>query len=366
MRKFTLVISILALIGGLATAPLSAQAATAEDLLAQINKLAPAERQKRLEEGAKKEGNVVVYSNHGLETIEAYAEGFTKKYPFIKVERTRLQGAKGLDRILLEHRVGKLTADVVGVDFDNIGELVKAGVLGRYDSPEKKYYSNQFWDKDGRWYVGEYTLVVIGYNTNLVKPAEAPKTYADLLNPKWKGDISIDTEPEQAVFAWLMEWGDEKTAEYMKALMRNGTVARRGHTLQVQLLCSGEIKIAAEVYPLRVAQMKREKKCPIDMVFTNPTPGSLGSHTGIAKSASHPHAAALYLDFTLSADGVAALAKAGGTLSARKGAKLPYEEIPNFEEKGIKIILIGHEKMAELKDKGYKLMDEIIVRKQFK
>ena len=91
MRKFTLVISILALIGVLATVPLSAYAATPEDLLAQINKLSPAERQKRLEEGAKKEGNVVVYSNHGLETIEAYAEGFTKKYPFIKVERTRLQ-----------------------------------------------------------------------------------------------------------------------------------------------------------------------------------------------------------------------------------------------------------------------------------
>src|SRR5262245_59089950 len=293
MRKFTLVISILALIGGLATAPLSAQAATAEDLLAQINKLAPAERQKRLEEGAKKEGNVVVYSNHGLETSRANAQGSTTKYPLIKGERTRLQGAKGLDRILLEHRVGKLTADVVGVDFDNIGELVKAGVLGRYDSPEKKYYSNQFWDKDGRWYVGEYTLVVIGYNTNLVKTAEATKSYADLLNPKWKGDISIDTEPEQAVFAWLLEWGDEKTAEYMKALMRNGTVARRGHTLQVQLLCSGEIKIAAEVYPLRVAQMKRAKKCPVDMVSPNPTAGSLGSRPGSHQSASHPHGGAL-------------------------------------------------------------------------
>jgi iron(III) transport system substrate-binding protein len=341
-----------------------ARAATVDEILAGINKLPAKERQRRLEEAAKKEGGLVVYSNQGLETIREYATAFGKKYPFIKVEPSRLQGAKGLDRILLEHRMGKLPADVVGVDFDNIGELLKVGIHARYDSPEKKNYPSQFWDKGGRWYAAEYTLVVIAYNTNLVKPSEAPKGYADLLNPKWKNDISIDTEPEQAVFAWLLEWGEQKTAEYMKALMRNGTVPRRGHTLQVQLLCSGETKIAVEVYPPRVLQMKHEKGCPIDMVFPNPTPGSLGSHTGIAKSAKHPHAAALYVDFMLSEDGVAALVKGGGTIPARKGAKVGWEEISTLEEKGVRMILIGHEKMAELKDKGYKLMDEIIVRKQ--
>jgi iron(III) transport system substrate-binding protein len=344
----------------------SGHAATVEETLAGINKLPAGERQKRLEEGAKKEGGITVYSNQGLETIQAYEHAFSKKYPFIKVDSTRLQGSKGLDRILLEHRMGKLTADIVGVDFDNIGELLKAGVLGRYDSPEKKFYASQFWDKDGRWYVNDFTLVVIGYNTTLVKPGEAPKSYSDLLNPKWKGDISIDTEPEQAVFAWLMEWGEIKTAEYMKSLMRNGAVARRGHTLQVQLLCSGETKIAAEVYPARVAQMKHEKGCPLDMVYPNPTPGSMGSHAGIAKSAGHPHAAALYIDFILSAEGAATLVKSGGNQPARKGTKLPWEEISNLEEKGVRMLLIGHERMAELKDKGYKLMDEIIVRKQLR
>ncbi len=278
------------------TAP-SAQAATADEVLAGVNKLPGKERQRRLEEGAKKEGELIVYSNQGVETIQEYANAFRKKYPFIKVETARLQGAKGLDRILLEYRVGKLSADVVGVDFDNIEELMKAGVHAHYDSPEKKNFPSQFWDKDGRWYVADYTVVVIAYNTDLVKASEAPKSYQDLLNPKWKNDISIDTEPEQMVFAMMTEWGDAKTAEYLKSLMRNGAVPRRGHTLQVQLLCSGETKIAAEVYPPRVMQMKYEKKCPIAMVFPNPTPGSLGSHTGIAKTAKHPHAAALYLDF---------------------------------------------------------------------
>jgi iron(III) transport system substrate-binding protein len=338
-------------------------AASAEDLLAEINKLPASERQKRLEEGAKKEGTLTVYSNQGLDTIRAYSEGFGKKYPFIKVDSTRLQGAKGMERMLLEHRIGKFQADVAGVDFDNITELLKGGVLGRYDSPEKKAYAGQFWDKDGRWYVTDYTLVVIGYNSKLVKPTEAPKSYADLLNPKWKNDISIDTEPEQAVFAWLLDWGEAKTVEYMKALMRNGAVPRRGHTLQVQLLCSGETKIAVEVYPARIAQMKHEKGCPLEMVFPDPTPGSLGSHSGIAKSAAHPHAAALYLDYILSAEGATALAKHGG-LPARKGVKGAYEEVSNLDGKGIRMILIGPDKMPVVKDKGYKLIEEIIIRKQ--
>jgi iron(III) transport system substrate-binding protein len=337
--------------------------ASAEELLAEINKLPVQERQRRLEEGAKKEASLTVYSNQGLETIRAYSEGFGKKYPFVKIDSTRLQGNKGLERMLLEHRIGKLDADVTGVDFDNITELLKGGVLGRYDSPEKKNYASQFWDKDGRWYVTEYTLVVIGYNSKLVKSSEAPKSYADLLNPKWKNDISIDTEPEQAVFTWLLEWGEAKTVEYMKALMRNGAVPRRGHTLQVQLLCSGETKIAVEVYPARIAQMKHEKGCPIEMVFPNPTPGSLGSHAGITKSARHPHAAALYLDYILSAEGAAALAKNGG-LPARKGVKMPWDEISNLDEKGIRMVLIGPDKMPEVKDKGYKLIEEIVIRKQ--
>lgn len=363
MRTVRIALSMLAwVVAGLTP---HASAASVEDVLAGIYKLPANERQKRLEEGAKKEGAVTVYSNQGLDTIQAFSNAFSKKYPFVKIDSTRLQGAKGLDRILLEHRVGKLQADVVGVDFDFIQELLKAAVTGRYEAPEKKHFANAFWDKDGRWYAVDYTLVVIGYNTNLVKPAEAPKTYQDLLSPKWKNDISIDNEPEQAVFAWLIEWGEEKTAEYMKALMRNGAVARRGHTLQVQLLCSGETKIAAEVYPARVAQMKHEKNCPIAMNYPNPTPGSVGSHVGIARTATHPYASALYLDFIMSADGAAALAKSGG-LPARKGAKAAYEEVSNLEEKGVRILMMGHEKMAQVKEKGYKLIEDIIVRKQVK
>lgn len=101
------------------------------------------------------------------------------------------------------------------------------------------------------------------------------------------------------------------------------------------------------------------------MNFPNPTPGSVGSHTGIAKGAKRPHAAALYLDFIMSAEGAAALAKAGG-LPARKGAKAAWDEVSDLEEKGVRILMMGHEKMAQVKDKGYKLIEDIIIRKQIR
>src|SRR5512135_2601571 len=116
MKLSTLKILVWGVFLAAMTAP-PVQAATVEEALAGINKLPAKERQRRLEEGAKKEGSLVVYSNQGVETIQEYADAFRKKYPYIKVETARLQGAKGLDRILLEHRVGKLSADVVGVDF---------------------------------------------------------------------------------------------------------------------------------------------------------------------------------------------------------------------------------------------------------
>jgi ABC-type Fe3+ transport system substrate-binding protein len=130
---------------------------------------------------------------------------------------------------------------------------------------------------------------VIGYNTNW-QAGGSTQDLSRLLNPKWKNDLSIDTEPEQAVFAWLLEWGEEKTAEYMKALMRNGTVARNGHTCSAAAVQRRD-QNAVEVYAARVAQMKHDKGALWDE-FYQPGARLCGSHGGSPR-APEPHAAAL-------------------------------------------------------------------------
>ena len=112
------------------------QAASVEALLADINKLPPAERQKRLEEGARREGSFVHYSVSNAELINAYVKAFMNKYPFIKADFWRGSGNQLVFRTLMEHRAGKLTADVISVGTENVITLKKAGIYARYRSPE--------------------------------------------------------------------------------------------------------------------------------------------------------------------------------------------------------------------------------------
>ena len=363
MRAIPFFYSIPGIVWTLLVLPPASFSQSVEEILAQVNKVSPAERQRQLEAGAKKEGKLKFSSNENTDLIQKYQAGFAARYPFLKVESSRESGAKGVEKILLEHRAGKLDTDVIAVPFETAGYVKREGVWARYLSPELKNYSSLFKDKDGYWTANHFNIAVIGYNTRLVKPEEASKDYPDLLNSKWKGEILIDLEPDRAVQGWLISWGEEKTRAYMKGLMRNGTTVRRGHNLQIQLLCSGETKVAVEVYAYRVAQVKNEQRCPAGLSFPNPTPGSPGSQLGVTKNAPHPHAAALFLDFILGVEGSKLLASTG-RLPARRGAKALYEEVSNLEERGVNLLMIPVEQADQLNLQSKKLIEEILIRRQ--
>ena len=140
----------------------------------------------------------------------------------------------------------------------------------------------------------DYTLLVIGYNSKLVNPTEAPKNYSRSAQPEVE-ERYLDRHRARTggvrLAARVGRGKDHRVYESPDAQRHR---AAHGHTLQVQLLCSGETKIAVEVYAARIAQMKHDKGCPLEMDFPNPTPGSLGSHRGIAKSTKTPCRRALY------------------------------------------------------------------------
>jgi len=343
---------------------LGAPAKTVEETLSEINKLPPGERQRRLEEGAKREGALQFYSNENLDLLQKQAEGFMKRYPSVKADFWRGSGTRLVDRVLLEHRSAKLDADVVNVPFEAGMALKQEGVWALYRSPETKNYSKMFFDEKGFWHSSHINIAVIAYNTKMVKQEEAPKDYPDLLHPRWKGDLSIDLEPDRALMGWLVAWGEEKTRDFLKRLMRNGMMVRRGHTQQIQLLCGGEFKIGVELYAYRVAQFKYERKCPAAMSFPNPTPGSVGSLAGINRNAPHPHAAALFSDFVLSAEGSKILASTG-RIPGHRDVKSIYGEVNELEKKKVPLLLVPPEKADELGDVAKKIMEEILVRKQF-
>ncbi len=336
----------------------TAAAGSVEALLTDINKLPAQARQQRLEEGARREGHLVYYSITNAELIGGYIKGFVNRYPFMKAEFWRGSGNKLVVRTMMEHRAGKLEADDISVGTENIMALKKAGILARYRSPEARYYPKEQSDKDGYFHADSLALATIAYNHQLVKKEEAPKSYYDLLDPKWKGNLSIDLEPERVLMAWLVAWGEPKTRDYVQKLLANGAAVRRGHTLQAQLLCAGEFKIAVEIYPDAILRMKHNG-CPVNLVFGNPTPAVPGGNFAIYTNAPHPYAAALFLDFVLSLDGSKVLA-ATGRVPARRGTQSLYEELSNLEEKGVPLLTITAEQSEAVLKPMEKIMKELM------
>lgn len=331
-----------------------------ETLLNELNRESPAEREKRLIEGAKKEGSVVIYSSENATLLQAYEAAFAKRYPFIKAESWRANGDRVGARVLTEFRARKLQADLVGLAFDVVNEVKAAGILMRYRSPERKAYADVYKDAEGYLTPTNLIHVVIGYNTKLVSQREAPKDYPDLLNPSWKSSIAIDAEPSRALMGWLKGWGEDKTRKYMEGLVRNGVTVTRGHTLQAQLICAGEYKLGVELYLYTAAQMQRTG-CPLGIVYPNPTSVAPAQAWAIPVTTPHPHAAALFLDYILSAEGAELIAE-HGRIPVRSGVKPKFEALHQVTSGAVAIQVLTTEDAHRFRQPADKLLKEILLR----
>lgn len=256
----------------------------------------------KLIEGAKKEGRLVWYTAMGASDANSLLEAFKKKYPFVvKTELFRGTAERTLNRILTETRAGKWGFDLAAMTEIDI--LVHHRLISPYVSPETKAYLQEFKDRDGYWTGIFANYYVLGYNTNLVSEKETPKLWEDLLDPTWKGKISIDQEEYPWYATLLAAWGRERTQRYMKALARQDIQWQKGHTLIAQLMGAGEFPVAI-VYAHRIEEMKK-KGAPVDWVNTlNPIVASV-SGIGLSSKPNHPNTAKLFIDFVLSREGQA-------------------------------------------------------------
>lgn len=328
-----------------------------EEIWQELGKLSGEERQKLLVSKAKEEGEVSWYTSIAPDAIDQWRSDFETRYSGVKVRVWRGRGEAMSGRMLTETRAGKFTVDVGSGAPEFFPILRKADVVGRYVSPEREFYSSVSKDRDGFWTNGSNVLVVIAYNSNLVPRAEAPNNYQDFLNPKWKGGFAIDTNPDSVVMGWLKLWGGEKTEQFLQALMKNGAAVRSGHSLMAQLLCAGEFKAAIELYAHRAAELK-QKGCPLEMVFPEPTIGSMGP-LFIAKRAPHPYAAALLVDYLLSANGQKILVDKRHH-SSRQGIKMSDPEL-DLEKRGVTTLLLTPEDISNLERNYFELRKRYVL-----
>src|ERR1043165_4285622 len=172
-----------------------------EEIWQELARLSREEREKRLIAGARAEGKAVLYGNPSADHLEKAKADFEKRYP-VKLEGYRASGERIANRVLTEFRAGQFVADVIGPSNEHIPTLIKAGVLGRYDSPERRAYFDTHKDREGYWTAYDYNVAVIAYNTRLVT-ADAPRKYEDFIDPRWRANFAIDMDPDKSLMGWL-------------------------------------------------------------------------------------------------------------------------------------------------------------------
>src|SRR5690349_12976073 len=189
-----------------------------------------------LEEMAKTEAEVVLYSSLNNEQIVTLVDAFKKKYPFIKPSFYRATSERVLQRAMTEAKAGRFAVDVFTSAGFQLELLKESGLTQKYVPVEASAYEDGFKDPDGHWTNVHSLLDTMAYNTHLVRPAEAPKRYEDLLAPKWRGKIGVNVLDPEWYVNLQKRWGREKARTYLKGLAAQKPAARDGHNLTAQLL----------------------------------------------------------------------------------------------------------------------------------
>jgi iron(III) transport system substrate-binding protein len=292
-----------------------------------------AQSEDELIRGAKTEGKVVFWSSMRIEDSRALAAGFEAKFPFIKVDIFRAGGEQIVNRALAEHLAGKTTYDVLNAFALKV--VQNKGLLQSYAAPEATHYPAGFRDPQHYWVSLYSGYNVIGYNTKLVSKADAPKSWDDLLHPRWKGKLGMDDEEYFWHAGMLKYWGEEKGKRYMEALSRQGLQFRNGHALLADLLSVGEFPVTVVVYPDHIEMMKAKGQ-PVEWVkTTDPILVNLAP-VGVAAKAPQPNAAKLLLNYSISREGQEILQKARRA-SARHDVP---PVVPDMDPRKLKLVAL--------------------------
>jgi iron(III) transport system substrate-binding protein len=273
---------------------------------------------------AKKEGEVMVYHSTQTEDLKPVFDAFTARYG-IAVKEWRSSSENVVKRVIQETRAGRLTVDLIENNSPEQEALRRENMLRRMDSPHFADLRPGMLPAHQQYATSTLDVFVQAYNTEKVKREEVPKTFEDLLNPRWKDRLGIEAE-DQAWFGTLLGLIGEAKGEklFRDVVATNGISVRKGHTLLATLVASGEVPMGLTCYNYKPPQLK-EKGASIDWIVLQPAVAQLHA-VAVHASAPHPNAAALLYDFFLG-EGQALLAKRNFVPSSKK-VPSPFGDMP--------------------------------------
>ena len=303
-------------------------------------------------QAAKKEGEVVVFGTLENDVAGAVHKGFEAKYG-IKTNYFRASSTVIIDRVTSEHRTGKMSADAVFATAEPMKYINKEkGLLVRYVSPSAKDYNKQLVDG---FFGPNYRSVIIGfvYNKRMIKPEDAPKSYEDIVNPKWKGKITMGNPSlHDTTINWLASLpsvfgSSQKANDWIKRL------AALEPLMLDSMVPVGE-RIASGEMPLGVAYVKYVhlwglKGAPIDYVKGLPVYLGDGNYIGLTAKAQHPNAAKLYIDYFLGQESSEIMANVGEFVN-RRGISPPIAGADQVAGKFVQMISMTPEEYSKKKE----------------
>ena len=295
-------------------------AASVDERLEQVNRMPEKSRAEVLEKEASKEGELVWYAAMASDRAGELIKAFEGKYPFLKIRFQPGGAGRQLEQLLIEHRTKKQRADIINTRRSYVGVMAKASAVARYRTPLRSALRDGFTDREG-FINGIYAQPrVFLYNTRMIARDKAPQSFEDLLDPRWKDKLGMDTTDYDWMASLIDYYGRGKALEFAGKLAKQQLNLRRGPTLLAQLAVAGEFPVVIDAFPEEIIQMK-DAKAPADFIFTEPfvavkTPTTVS----IASGAPHPHAAALFVDFLLSKPGQDLMANQGRWVSRKDGS----------------------------------------------
>ncbi|MGX7722884.1 ABC transporter substrate-binding protein [Rhodococcus sp. 5G237] len=248
------------------------------------------------------EGSFTLYDTYPEEQWRALLDEFTEDTG-VEVESVRLVTSKMYERMLSEAGAGRFGADAIGItDITLMTELQNRGITENFESVSGKALPEGRFDPDGGWYSSLLPGLTISYNTDIVPEEEAPKTWEDLLDPKWKGKIGMTPITTGGSTFSLFHFLQETYGrEYWEALNAQQPRMYESSVALGQDMVRGEVPIT--IGNPGVVSGLIEDGAPVTMVFPEDGVPVFQSVVGLVAGAEHPAAAKLYLEWLLSPRG---------------------------------------------------------------
>lgn len=261
--------------------------------------LAP-DAEKALYEAAKKEGELTWYdAHHAVEQAEAYGKAFTAKYPGVKVNVVRTTANVAFNRLNQELKAGGPQCDVLSsTDISHAIQLKTKGLLDKFTPANATTLVKavQGIDPDGFYHITSIGTIAVTFNSGKVKPADAPKKWIELVDPKWKDQVSVG-HPSFSGYVSIWAWEMQRLYgwSYFEKLKANNPQIGRSIQDTLTNLRSGERKVAAGA--TATAFESKAKGEPIDVAYPEEGTILIVAPSCIVKGVKHPNAARLFLEY---------------------------------------------------------------------